>query len=333
MIKIATDILKGTQKSLLTQQLSEDAYRNLLHDTPKASISFDPYYKVIFNYPQPSAKVKYAQSLIGYSLTTELDSLISETRDPKPTIERVLYKLMKIDRAIKPLLTSIQAVIDENQYDLSLLSNPNTRFSDIQYFSNVYICYYLRACIIHFVIEFQAQFADYIPEQKRLSIEKIYNEYLLMQVPQERFIEEVRKIVITPEVTENIPVVEILPTNVQIFLAEVNKYSFTELPKLKALTKRQVDILLTQMLGKQMPYIIAMLSFLEYDKHLRHQYTMTKEKIYKHVSVALNNVAPRQVKGNFLVLNQNSKEDTLRFTSHQFKDIVVKDYESIKLTY
>ena len=332
MIKIATDILKGSQNSLLTQQLSEDAYRSLLHETHKASTSFDPYYKVLFNYPQPSTKVKYAQSLIDNKLSAELDALICETRDPNPTTERVLYKLMKIDRAIKPLLTSIQEIIDKNQYNLTLLSNPNTRFTDLQYFSNLYICYYLRICVIYFVMEFQAQFADYIPEHKRLSIEKIFNEYLLMQVPQEQFIEEVRKIVITPEVAESIPV-EKLPTNVQIFLEEVNKYAFTELSKLKILTKRQIHMLLTQMLGKQTPYIIAMLSFLEYDKHLRHQYTMTKERIYKHISVALNNVAPRQVKGNFLVLNPNSKEDTMRFTSHQFKDIVVKDYENIKISY
>ena len=331
MIKIANDILKGSQNSLLTQQLSEDTYRSLLYETPKASMSYDPYYKVVFNYPQPSTKVKYAQSLINHGFTAELDTLIAETRDPKPTTERVLYKLMKIDRAIKPLLTSIQAVIDENQYDLSLLSNPNTRFSDIQYFSNVYICYYLRACIIHFVIEFQAQFADYIPEQKRLSIEKIYNEYLLMQVPQEKFIDEVRKLTILPEQADSAPV-ETLPTNVQIFLDEVNKYAFTELPKLKALTQRQVLILLTKMLAKQTPYIIAMLSFLEYDSHLKHRYRMTKENIYKHVSEALNNIGPRQIKGNFLVLNESSKEDVERYTSYQFKDEVIKDYENTKVT-
>lgn len=332
MIKIATDILKGSQNSLLTQQLSEDVYRSLLHETPRASISFDPYYKVLFNYPQPSTKVKYAQSLINNKLTAELDALICETRDPKPTTERVLYKLMKIDRAIKPLLKSIQGIIDKNQYDLTLLSNPNTRFSDLQFFSNVYICHYLRICVIYFVMEFQAQFADYIPEQKRLSIEKIFNEYLLMQVPQEQFIEEVRKIVITPEVTESIPV-EKLPTNVQIFLEEVNKYAFTELSKLKVLTKRQVHILLTKMLGKQTPYIIAMLSFLEYDSYLKHRYKMTKENIYKHVSEALNNIGVRQIKGNFLVLNEGSKENVERYTSYQYKDEVINDYESIKITY
>ena len=153
-----------------------------------------------------------------------------------------------------------------------------------------------------------------------------------MQVPQEKFIDEVRKIAILPEQTDTVPV-ETLPTNVQIFLAEVNKYAFTELPKLKALTQKQVLVLLTQMLGKQTPYIIAMLSFLEYDSHLKHRYKMTKENIYKHVSEALNNIGARQIKGNFLVLNEGSNEDMTRYTSYQFKDEVIKDYETTKITY
>ena len=153
-----------------------------------------------------------------------------------------------------------------------------------------------------------------------------------MQVPQEKFIDEVRKLTILPEQADTAPV-ETLPTNVQIFLDEVNKYAFTELPKLKALTQRQVLILLTKMLAKQTPYIIAMLSFLEYDSHLKHRYRMTKENIYKHVSEALNNIGPRQIKGNFLVLNESSKENVERYTSYQFKDDVIKDYENIKITY
>ena len=78
-------------------------------------------------------------------------------------------------------------------------------------------------------MEFQAQFADYIPENKYISISKIYNEYLLMQVPQDTHLKEIKKIEIKQAQIEATPV-ETLPTNAQIFLTEVQKYSFTELP-------------------------------------------------------------------------------------------------------
>lgn len=332
MIKIATEILKGSQHSLLTQQQGEDMYRNLIYDSAVVTQSFNPYLRIDFNYPQPSLKVRYAQDIINAGIISELNKIIYETCDPMPTRERVAYKLMKIDRAIKPLLATLQSVIDENQYDLSLLSRPDTRFTDRLYYSNIYICHYLQVAIIYFVMEFQAQFADYIPENKYISISKIYNEYLLMQVPQDTHLKEIKKIEIKQAQIEATPV-ETLPTNAQIFLTEVQKYSFTELPKLQELTPRQVQILITKMVEKQAPYAVAMLSFLEYDKMLKNRYNVNKENIYKHISIALNNVGPRQIKGNFLVLNERSKEDPTRYTSHQFKDIVIEDYKNIKLTY
>ena len=153
-----------------------------------------------------------------------------------------------------------------------------------------------------------------------------------MQVPQDTHLKAIKKIEIKQAQIEATPV-ETLPTNAQIFLTEVQKYSFTELPKLQELTPRQVQILITKMVEKQAPYAVAMLSFLEYDKMLKNRYNVNKENIYKHISIALNNVGPRQIKGNFLVLNEGSKEDPTRYTSHQFKDIVIEDYKNIKLTY
>ena len=274
MIKIATEILKGSQHSLLTQQQGEDMYRNLIYDSAVVTQSFNPYLRIDFNYPQPSLKVRYAQDIINAGIISELNKIIYETCDPMPTRERVAYKLMKIDRAIKPLLATLQSVIDENQYDLSLLSRPDTRFTDRLYYSNIYICHYLQVAIIYFVMEFQAQFADYIPENKYISISKIYNEYLLMQVPQDTHLKEIKKIEIKQAQIEATPV-ETLPTNAQIFLTEVQKYSFTELPKLQELTPRQVQILITKMVEKQAPYAVAMLSFLEYDKMLKNRYNVS----------------------------------------------------------
>ena len=150
MIKIATEILKGSQHSLLTQQQGEDMYRNLIYDSAVVTQSFNPYLRIDFNYPQPSLKVRYAQDIINAGIISELNKIIYETCDPMPTRERVAYKLMKIDRAIKPLLATLQSVIDENQYDLSLLSRPDTRFTDRLYYSNIYICHYLQVAIIYF---------------------------------------------------------------------------------------------------------------------------------------------------------------------------------------
>ena len=76
-----------------------------------------------------------------------------------------------------------------------------------------------------------------------------------------------------------------------------------------------------------------MLDYLEYPKYLKNNYSgMNKENIYKHVAAALSISSPRQVKGNFLVLNQDSSEDGSRYTAHQFTSQVVEDFEKLKST-
>ena len=76
MIKIATEILKGSQHSLLTQQQGEDMYRNLIYDSAVVTQSFNPYLRIDFNYLQPSLKVRYAQDIINAGIISELNKII-----------------------------------------------------------------------------------------------------------------------------------------------------------------------------------------------------------------------------------------------------------------
>ena len=56
---------------------------------------------------------------------------------------------------------------------------------------------------------------------------------------------------------------------------------------------------------------------------------LNKEDMYRHVSKALDNVAVRTIKGNFLVLNPDSNDDREKYTSYKCTDDVKSFYESL----
>ena len=72
-----------------------------------------------------------------------------------------------------------------------------------------------------------------------------------------------------------------------------------------------------------------MLAYLGYPEYLKTTYRLNKEQMYKHVSKALDNVAVRTIKGNFLVLNPDSNEDKNKYTAWELDDTVKSFYESL----
>ena len=78
-----------------------------------------------------------------------------------------------------------------------------------------------------------------------------------------------------------------------------------------------------------LPYQVAMLDFLGFVKYCERNYVTTKVELVKIICEILGAVM-RQVKGNLLVLNPNSRENRERYTSHLFRETVMNDYESLK---
>jgi len=111
--------------------------------------------------------------------------------------------------------------------------------------------------------------------------------------------------------------------------AELGKHGFFELPKVQQLLEPKKQSLVELISANDLPYSIAMFEYLGFMKHLQAEYYTANSKLFKEVAKWFS-VTDRAVKGNFLVLNEHSKEDRRRYTAHQKKEITQKDYEKLK---
>jgi hypothetical protein len=111
--------------------------------------------------------------------------------------------------------------------------------------------------------------------------------------------------------------------------AELSKYGFFELPKVKQLSEPNKQRLIELISTNDLPYSIAMVEYLGFIKHLKVEHFTTDYKLFKEVANWFE-VAERAVKGNIYVLNEFSKENRTRYTADQQKQTVQKNYEALK---
>jgi len=326
----AIDLLR---RNALLPQMSEDECRNILFDTPIISLNFPQIKTLHFDYPIVSQRVSLAQRLINNGIYADFNQLVSHLESCM-TDNRVLYQFKQLKQTIIPLINELQQVIEDNKYDLARLGSKNSNYkTDLPYFENTYVYHYFQQMLIWYLLEFQAHFITLIPGNKQIQLEDIYIQYLKIAVPDTIHISTIPHIQTIKENNAreiNLEtVVEQIPSTAQIFLEEVKKYSFLSLAKVTVLNDNQKKLLITKMTAQCLPYIVAMLDYLEYPKYLKEKYSLNKTQIYSHISKALNGAKVRQIKGNFHVLNPNSKEDTTRYTAYQYSDTVKDDYEQI----
>lgn len=110
---------------------------------------------------------------------------------------------------------------------------------------------------------------------------------------------------------------------------ELSKYGFFELPKVEQLSESNKQNLVELISANNLPYIIAMVEYLGFLKHLKAEYFKTNYKLFGAVANCFE-CAERAVKGNIAVLNEFSNEDRTRYTAHLQKQKVQKDYEALK---
>ena len=305
------DTIDLFRRNALLPQKSEDECRNILFDTPTVSLNSPQINTLHFDYPIVSQRVSLAKRLIDNSIHTDYNQTVSHLESFEIG-NRALYQFKQLKQAILPLINELQQVIEQNKYDLSRLGSKNANYkTDLPYFENTYIYYYAQQMLIWYLLEFQAHFITLIPGNKRIQLEDIYIQYLKIAVPDTIHISTIPHIqTIKENNAQEInleTVVEQIPSTTQIFLEEVKKYSFFSLAKVTILNDNQKKLLITKMTAQCLPYIVAMLDYLEYPKYLKEKYSLNKTQIYSHISKALNGAKVRQLKGNFHVLNPNSK--------------------------
>lgn len=124
---------------------------------------------------------------------------------------------------------------------------------------------------------------------------------------------------------------EKLKSKAQILNEILYKYGFFELEKLKQLSEKNQKILIQLISDSKLPYVIAMLDYLDYFTYLGKNHFTTKYRLYIEVSKWFNSDKDgRAVKGNINSLLKNSTENKTRYTAFKHKEKVIRDYEELK---
>jgi hypothetical protein len=135
-------------------------------------------------------------------------------------------------------------------------------------------------------------------------------------------------------IDEITPLLKALPpqqneTKTDKLKADLGKYGFFELSKVKQLSEPNKQSLIELISTNKLPYSIAMIEYLGFLKYLKAEHLKADYKLFKEVSKWFD-VTDRAVKGNIYVLNEFSKENRTRYTADQQKQTVQKDYEKLK---
>jgi hypothetical protein len=118
-------------------------------------------------------------------------------------------------------------------------------------------------------------------------------------------------------------------TNNTKLASQLKEFGFYEVPKVKILPKEKQAGLIELLETNKLPYCIAMFNYLGYLKYLRVNHFKTD--IQRNTEIASwFDIDERSVKGNISVLDEYSGENKKRYTAHNFKEIVEKDYTEIK---
>lgn len=113
--------------------------------------------------------------------------------------------------------------------------------------------------------------------------------------------------------------------------AELGKYGFFELPKVKQLSEPNKQSLVELISTNGLPYSIAMFEYLGFLKHIENEHFKTKYKLNREVANWFNSDKDgRAVKGNISSLSDYSTENKSKYTAHTHKETVKADYQKLK---
>jgi hypothetical protein len=120
-------------------------------------------------------------------------------------------------------------------------------------------------------------------------------------------------------------------TKTERIKAELAKYGFFGLPKVKQLSEPNKQNLVELISANGLPYSIAMFDFLGFLRHIETEHFKTKFKLNKEVAKWFNSDKEgRHVKGNISVLSDFSRENKDKYTAHLHKEKVNTDYQNLK---
>lgn len=293
------------------------------------AFAFEPHYSLNFNAPVVSSKVRYIKALIDNAIASELNDKFNLLDDGETNL--ILFHRKKMFEQTQARLLRAKEIINSGGYILNDIMSAKDYTADRQRFECIFIFNYIVQASIREYLEFQAHYQDHIPQEKLVPLDRFYLEILGAPVPSPAFIVQAREIEAKAPVPQpnSFKPEEVVEDAYTVFMTEVAKYKFTDVAKVAALTAQMQTRLICHTLKQGVPYTVAMLAYLGYPEYLKTTYRLNKEQMYKHVSKALDNVAVRTIKGNFLVQNPDSNEDKDKYTAWELDDTVKSFYESL----
>ncbi len=315
--------------------LSDDYYSPELRKLHSVNEDFTAQYKVDLGIIPFSVKIKYYQKLIDIEIVKNINSIIQETTGGSENL--VAFKLDKAKKKLRHSLVEVNNLIERKQFDFTVIASKHADFkSDHNHKECTFIYHYLLISLVRCWLEIQSRFIDSIHEADVLSIADIYSQILQKPAPKKQQIQEIQTIDVKVNVAtisqpiekEEAFAIQYAQEKYTVFMDEVTPYRFNELQKLSVLNEPAKNRLIKELVENPLHYSIAMFSFLGYLDSLKKTYSLSKEKIYSHISKALQ-TDTRTVKGNCLVLNPTSKEDRYKYQADQFVKKVEEDYNLI----
>ena len=329
-------ILRGELRPDIEDKKDDDFYMPEFRSLDEIKENFIAHFKIKFVPPLMSGKVQYYKRIIDNVIATELNEQFDYLDDGDDAV--IAFHRKKLYAIIETSLKDIFKIINRCNYDINDILSPRVNYSiDLRHKECTYIFHYFILALIRCYMEFQAHFKDFVEPDKMLSIEYFFVRILRRPMPRNIGIEEIttikmdNSVPIEKEIAETSVSIQAMQSKYDTFLEVVSSYNFLELPKMKCLSaEKQKELILN--LVKDIPYAIAMIDFLEYPQYLANTYVgmKTKSNQYKHIAKALNSKFDT-VKGHFLALRNPNSNKAINYSSHQYIEIVKKDYQNILL--
>lgn len=115
--------------------------------------------------------------------------------------------------------------------------------------------------------------------------------------------------------------------NSEKIIESLNEFSFTNYLQSHNYNELHIQELINSHSGKELvPYTLALLNEIGYLTFFFNEFTTTKLEGYKKLAEIFDS-SERRIKGNVLVLNPKSIEDTTQYTSYTYSEMIRKELE------
>lgn len=193
MKKAIESILYFDLNPLRPDKRGEDYYRPAYRELGSVAEEFDAHYRITFDAPVVSSKVKYLAHYIDNAITTQLNELFRD--NGQISKNWVLYKRKKLYESTCTYLSEIKDVIKRNNLSLDDLLAIRDYSTTPQLNESTYIFHYLVLALIRCYLEFQQHFIQHIEEEdKDVSLSDFYVQVLQWKMPDKARIIEIPKI-------------------------------------------------------------------------------------------------------------------------------------------